>query len=86
MGQPNRGSLNQVDCMTASTALVVGQYNKIGEVVCPAGLYKKIGFGQSVSQSDAQGRMYAKLQTAASAEITGKLRISVFLSGHIRGS
>lgn len=78
MARPNRGSLSQTDIMAASTALVVGQYNKIGEVICPAGLYKKIGYGASNSQSDAQGRMYAKLNTAASAEITGKLRISVF--------
>jgi hypothetical protein len=76
--QPNRGSINQADIMPATVTLVTGQYCKIGEVVCPAGLYKSIGFGASNSQSDAQGRMYVKLSTSAPAEITGKFRISIF--------
>lgn len=81
MQQPNRGSISQNDIMAgnwAAPVLIAGQYVKIGEVIIPAGLYKTIGFGQNGDQSNAQGRIYCKLQTAVPAEITGKLRISVF--------
>lgn len=84
MQAPIRGSINQNDVFqlngvaTAQVQLVAGQYVKIGEFIVGAGLYKSIGYGASVAQSDAQGRIYAKLQTAAPLEQTGKLRISIF--------
>lgn len=84
MQPPIRGSMNQNDVFqlngvaTASVQLVVGQYVKLGEFIVGAGLYKTLGYGQSVAQSDAQGRIYSLLATAGAVEQTGKLRMSIF--------
>src|SRR5690348_14484883 len=84
MQQSVRAAITQADVFqlagvaTASVTLVNGQWVKLGEQIVPAGLYRSIGFGSSGSQSDATGRIYCKLNTAASVEVTGRLRISIF--------
>lgn len=61
-----------------SVLLVKDTWVKLGEWICPAGLYKSIGFGANGSQSDATGRIYCKLNSSTPAEQTGRLRISIF--------
>jgi hypothetical protein len=81
MGQaPNRGALDQNDIMAGDVVVVANQYQKIGEVIIPAGLYKSIGFGSSQSQADAIGRLFLKMMDNAGTpvEVTGRFRIQVF--------
>jgi hypothetical protein len=82
MGQlPNRGALDQNDIMAGDVVVVANQYQKIGEVIIPAGLYKSLGFGSSQSQADAIGRLFVKMMdnsTAPGLEVTGRFRVQVF--------
>lgn len=64
--------------MTASKAVIAGEFTKIGEYKVQAGEIIEVGYGGIASQSDAIGRIYAKFATSASAEVTGKLRMHVY--------
>lgn len=81
---PIRTALTQLDVfMLAGSAvtnvtLVQGQWVKLGENICPAGLYRSIGYGSNGSQADATGRIYVKLNSSTPTEQTGRFRISIF--------
>lgn len=62
----------------ASTTLVVGQFNKLGEYQVPAGELVALGYGNESGQESAQGRLYMKLMTSTPTEVSGTIRMEVW--------
>lgn len=74
-----RSSMTEDDIIGSATVNVLkGVPTKLGEYVVRAGEMVSIGYGEQKGLHDATGRIFAKLLDSASAELRGKLRLSVF--------
>lgn len=81
MGQ-FRSALTQNDLITnATTAVVAGQFNKLGERKIEAGEELSVGYGQQDGQESAQGRIFADIRDNAAspgAVVPGVFRLQVY--------
>lgn len=76
-----RSTWNTNNIMSGDVSVIVNRWVEIGEYVVEAGLYYTPGWGFSTSQSDADGRIYAKFidDTAGNVtEETGVLRVVAY--------
>jgi hypothetical protein len=78
MAERFRSALTKNDLITADLALSAGVFMKLGEYRVQAGELMTIGYGQESGQESAQGRIFANLTTAASAPITGTIRLQAY--------
>jgi hypothetical protein len=62
----------------ATVSVLTGVPTKLGEYVVRAGEMVSVGYGKQSGLHDATGRFFAKLLNAASVELRGKLRLSVY--------
>lgn len=77
-----RSALTQNDLITtATTAVVAGTYNKLGERKIEAGESLSIGFGQQSGQESAQGRIFIDVRdngVTPGLVINGTVRLQVY--------
>lgn len=82
MARKYRGTWNEKNIMVVSPAVIADKWVEIGEYIIEAGLYYTPGWGFSTSQSDADGRIFAKMMDNAgtAVEVKGTLRIVAYTS------
>lgn len=78
MPETYRSAFTKNELITGDIALVTGQYNRLGQYVVQAGEQISVGFGALSGMDNAIGRIFAVFNTAATAEIKGKVRLSIY--------
>lgn len=69
-----RSAFTKADLIIDNAVLTAGQFVKMGSYQVGAGEVVTLGYGQG-TQASAEGRIYQKIQSDASTEITGTYRI-----------
>lgn len=78
MAERFRSALTKNDLIAADTVLTAGTFVKLGERKVEAGELLAVGYGAETGQESAQGRVFMDMKTAASAAISGTLRLQVY--------
>lgn len=81
MAERYRSAFTKNDLITnATVAIVLGQYNKLGEYKVQAGETISIGYGAFSGMDNAIGRVYGILKDSAATpvELKGKLRLTIY--------
>lgn len=71
------GVLTKTDFGVVDTAVVTTAWTRLGSYTVQAGEAIELGWGSNGTQSDAVGRIYAKFQTSAPADVNGRFRILI---------
>lgn len=75
-----RSAFTKAELLNIAATIVCnqGQFNRLGAYNVPAGEVVSPGYAGQSGQSEAQGRIYVKLQDATPAVVNGLLRLSIF--------
>lgn len=78
MGERYRSAFTKAELMSGDVVTVAGQWARLGVYNVNAGETISIGHGALSGMDNATGRIYMILNTAASAELKGKVRLSIY--------
>lgn len=78
MPERYRSAFTKTELMSGDVVLTAGAWARLGSYEVKAGETISIGYGALSGMDNAIGRIYGVMNTAASAEIKGKLRISIY--------
>lgn len=78
-----RSAFTEKELINDGVSVPAGNFVTIGEYKVEAGEIVTLGYGPSTTQTQAQGRLYMKLQNATPAEIKGMVRLVIMTNQDI---
>lgn len=78
MGERYRSAFTAAQLVAADKAVTAGEWARLGVYAVQAGEMISLGYGALSGMDNAVGRIYAKFAASGGAEVTGKVRLTIY--------